>query len=39
MWLLPVHVPIAADTAVALPQLVEQVRARLNATPGAQQRV
>ena len=38
MWLLPVHVPIAADTAVALPQLVEQVRARLNATPGAQQR-
>jgi acetolactate synthase I/II/III large subunit len=39
MWLLPVHVPIAADTSVALPQLVEQVRARLNATPGAQQRI
>jgi thiamine pyrophosphate-dependent acetolactate synthase large subunit-like protein len=29
MWLLPVHVPIAADTAVALPQLLEQVRERL----------
>jgi hypothetical protein len=24
MWLLPVHVPIAADTAVALPQLVSR---------------
>ena len=31
MWLLPVHVPIAADTAVALPQLVEFVRNRLGA--------
>ena len=29
MWLLPVHVPIAADTAVALPQLLEQLRERL----------
>ena len=32
MWLLPVHVPMAADTAVALPQLLEQVRERLSAT-------
>ncbi len=31
MWLLPVHVPMAADTAVALPQLLEQVRERLSA--------
>jgi thiamine pyrophosphate-dependent acetolactate synthase large subunit-like protein len=31
MWLLPVHVPIAADTAVVLPQLLEQVRDRLKA--------
>jgi acetolactate synthase-1/2/3 large subunit len=37
MWLLPVHVPIAANTAVALPQLVELLRARLSAAPGAQQ--
>src|SRR5512132_1621312 len=37
MWLLPVHLPIAADTSVALPQLVEEIRTRLNATPGAQQ--
>ena len=33
MWLLPVHVPMAADTAVALPQLLEQVRERLSANP------
>jgi len=32
MWLLPVHVPIAADTAVALPALLEQVRERLAAS-------
>jgi acetolactate synthase I/II/III large subunit len=31
MWLLPVHVPIAADTSVVLPQLLEQVRERVNA--------
>jgi thiamine pyrophosphate-dependent acetolactate synthase large subunit-like protein len=31
MWLLPVHVPIAADTSVALPQLLESVRSRLGA--------
>ena len=29
MWLLPVHVPVAADTSVVLPQLLEQVRERL----------
>jgi thiamine pyrophosphate-dependent acetolactate synthase large subunit-like protein len=33
MWLLPVHVPMAADTAVVLPQLLEQVRERLAANP------
>src|SRR5437867_5658191 len=31
MWLLPVHVPMAADTSVVLPQLLEQVRERLSA--------
>jgi hypothetical protein len=31
MWLLPVHVPIVADTSVALPQLLEQVRERLKS--------
>jgi thiamine pyrophosphate-dependent acetolactate synthase large subunit-like protein len=31
MWLLPVHVPVAADTSVALPQLLEQIRERLKA--------
>ena len=31
MWLLPVHVPIAADSAVVLPQVLEQVRGHLNA--------
>jgi thiamine pyrophosphate-dependent acetolactate synthase large subunit-like protein len=35
MWLLPVHVPIAADTATALPQLLEQVRERMKSRPGA----
>lgn len=30
MWLLPVAVPIAADTAVALPQLLELCRKRLD---------
>jgi thiamine pyrophosphate-dependent acetolactate synthase large subunit-like protein len=29
MWLLPVHVPIAADTSVALPQLIDILRNRL----------
>ena len=40
MWLLPVHVPIAADTAVALPQLLEQLRERIknNADSGRQVR-
>src|SRR5207249_1080938 len=32
MWLLLVHVPIAADTSVALPQLLEQVRGRMNSS-------
>jgi len=31
MWLLPVHLPIAADTSVALPQLLEQVRERIKS--------
>ena len=29
MWLLPVHVPIAADTSIALPQLADLIRNRL----------
>jgi thiamine pyrophosphate-dependent acetolactate synthase large subunit-like protein len=36
MWLLPVHVPIAADTSVALPQLLEQVRERMKSNPDAE---
>ena len=39
MWLLPVHVPIAADTAVALPPLLEQVRERLAAIPNSAKQV
>ena len=39
MWLLPVHVPIAADTAVALPQLLEQVRERLAANKDSAKQV
>ena len=39
MWLLPVHVPIAADTSVALPQLLEQVRERLKSNADASRRV
>ena len=39
MWLLPVQVPIAADTAVALPPLLEQVRERLAANPNAAKQV
>jgi acetolactate synthase-1/2/3 large subunit len=35
MWLLPVHVPIAADTSVALPQLLEQIRERLKSNGDA----
>jgi thiamine pyrophosphate-dependent acetolactate synthase large subunit-like protein len=35
MWLLPVHVPIAADTSVALPQLFEEVRERLKSNGSA----
>ncbi len=39
MWLLPVHVPIAADTAVALPPLLEQIRERQSANDDAQRQV
>jgi acetolactate synthase I/II/III large subunit len=39
MWLLPVHVPIAADTAVALPQLLEQLRERLKASSDSTRQV
>ena len=39
MWLLPVHVPIAADTAVVLPQLLEQVRERLSANKDSTKQV
>ena len=35
MWLLPVHVPMAADTAVTLPPLLEQVRERLKSNGSA----
>jgi thiamine pyrophosphate-dependent acetolactate synthase large subunit-like protein len=38
MWLLPVAVPIAADTAVALPQLLAQLRDRLSADASIGQR-
>jgi thiamine pyrophosphate-dependent acetolactate synthase large subunit-like protein len=39
MWLLPVHVPIAADTAVALPPLREQIRERLKSNTDAERQV
>jgi len=39
MWLLPVHVPMAADTAVVLPQLLEQVRERLTANKDSAKQV
>jgi thiamine pyrophosphate-dependent acetolactate synthase large subunit-like protein len=38
MWLLPVAVPIAADTSVALPQLLVQVRDRVTADASIGQR-
>ena len=37
MWLLPVHVPIAADTAVTLPQLLEQLRERMKGGDAVRQ--
>jgi thiamine pyrophosphate-dependent acetolactate synthase large subunit-like protein len=37
MWLLPVSVPIAADTSVALPQLLEQLRERFKSNSDARQ--
>ena len=39
MWLLPVHVPIAADTAVALPRLLEQIRERLKSGSDAERQI
>jgi thiamine pyrophosphate-dependent acetolactate synthase large subunit-like protein len=39
MWLLPVHVPIAADTSVALPQLLEQTRERIRSNPNAARKI
>jgi acetolactate synthase I/II/III large subunit len=39
MWLLPVHVPIAADTSVALPQLLEQLRERMKSNTDATRQV
>jgi thiamine pyrophosphate-dependent acetolactate synthase large subunit-like protein len=39
MWLLPVHVPIAADASVALPALLDQVRERLSANAEASRQV
>jgi hypothetical protein len=39
MWLLPVAVPMAADTAIALPQLLALCRTRLGAQAGTAQRL
>jgi acetolactate synthase I/II/III large subunit len=39
MWLLPVHVPIAADTSVALPQLLEQLRDRMKSNTDATRQI
>jgi acetolactate synthase I/II/III large subunit len=39
MWLLPVAVPIAADTSIALPQLLELCRHRLGSEADATRRV
>jgi acetolactate synthase I/II/III large subunit len=39
MWLLPVHVPIAADTSVVLPQLLEQLRERMKSNTDATRQV
>jgi thiamine pyrophosphate-dependent acetolactate synthase large subunit-like protein len=39
MWLLPVHVPIAADSSVALPQLLDLIRGQLGSNRGAQQAI
>jgi len=39
MWLLPVAVPIAADTSIALPQLLELCRSLLAASPNSAQRI
>jgi acetolactate synthase I/II/III large subunit len=39
MWLLPVHVPLAADTSVALPQLFDQVRDRIKSNGDAARQI
>lgn len=39
MWLVPVAVPIAADTSIALPQLLELCRQQLDSQGGAAQRI
>jgi acetolactate synthase-1/2/3 large subunit len=39
MWLVPVAVPIAADTAIALPQLLERCRTQLGSHADAAQRI
>ena len=39
MWLLPVHVSIAADTVVALPQLLEQLRERMKSNTDATRQI
>jgi len=39
MWLLPVHVPIAADTALALPMLLSECRQRLTAKNDSQKSI
>lgn len=39
MWLLPVAVPVAADTSLALPQLVELCRERITTSAGSAKRI
>jgi acetolactate synthase I/II/III large subunit len=39
MWLLPVAVPIAADTSVALPQLLELCRSLLASSPNSAKQI
>jgi thiamine pyrophosphate-dependent acetolactate synthase large subunit-like protein len=39
MWLMPVAVPIAADTGLALPQLTQRCRDRLSSNAGSAKRI
>ncbi len=39
MWLFPVAVPMAADTSIALPQLVQLCRERLGSGPDSNKRI